>query len=68
MVTLKQIRDHSPRLVEIADRLIHIDAFVDWDEGAQKIEEILEKLLAKNNGYVSFSQLYEYARAEMNEV
>lgn len=65
MVALKQIRDHSLKLVEIADKLIHVDAFVDWDDGAQKLEEILEKLLAKNNGYVSFSQLYEYVRAEM---
>ena len=65
MVALKQIRDHSLKLVDLADRLIHVDAFVDWDEGAQKLEKILEKLLAKNNGYVSYSQLYEYARAEM---
>ena len=65
MVALKQIRDRSLKLVDIADRLIHVDAFVDWDEGAQKLDEILDKLLAKNNGYVSYSQLYEYARAEM---
>lgn len=65
MVALKQIRDNSVKLVDIADRLIHVDAFVDWEDGANKLEEILEKLLAKNNGYVSFAQLYEYVRAEM---
>lgn len=65
MVALRQIRDSSPKLVEICDRLIHVDAFVDWKKGADKLEEILEKLFSKNNGYVSYSQLYEYARAEM---
>ena len=65
MAMLKQIRDNSLVLVDIADKLIHVDAFVDWKDGAQKLEEILEKLLNKNNGYVSISQLYEYARAEM---
>ena len=65
MVALKQIRDNSVKLVDIADRLIHVDAFVDWEDGANKLEEILEKLLAKNNGYVSSAQLYEYVRAEM---
>lgn len=65
MVALKQIRDNSVKLVDIADRLIHVDAFVDWEDGASKLEEILEKLLAKNNGYVSSAQLYEYVRAEM---
>ena len=66
MVTLKQIRDTSPNLVDMGDRLIHVDAFVDWDEAAEKLKEILEKLLTKNNGYVSLNQLWEYVRAEMH--
>lgn len=62
---LKGIRDFSPKLVDMGDRLIHVNAFVDWEEGANKLSEILEKLLSKNNGYVSSNQLFEYTRAEM---
>lgn len=65
MVALKQVRDNSASLVEIEDRLIHKDAFVDWDEAAQRLEEIVGKLLLRNNGYASAAQLYEYVRAEM---
>lgn len=66
MVALKQIRDASPKLVDMNNKLIHVDAFVDWDEAAEKLHEILEKLFTKNNGYVSNSQLWDYAKAEMH--
>lgn len=54
------------RIVEIKGKLYHEDAFVDWDDGAKQICLILDKLMQKNNGYVSAVQLYDYARAEMN--
>ena len=44
MVALKQIRDASPNLVDMGDKLVHLDAFVDWDEAAEKLHKILEKL------------------------
>ena len=52
-------------LVSIDGKLIHKDAFVDWEDGANHLEAILDKLMTKNNGYVSDSQLYEYARVDM---
>lgn len=66
MVALKQVRDSSPKLVDMGDKLVHVEAFVDWDEAAEKLHEILEKLLTKNNGYVSNTQLWDYAKAEMH--
>lgn len=66
MVSLKQVRDASKNIVEMPDnKLIHKGAFVDLDEAAEKIGAIIEKLLNRNNGYVSVTQLYEYVRAEM---
>ena len=58
MVALKQIRDASPKLVDMNNKLIHVDAFVDWDKAAEKLHDILEKLFTKNNGYVSNTQLW----------
>lgn len=65
MAALKQVRDASHKLVDMGDKLVHVDAFVDWEEAAAKLAEILEKLLTKNNGYVSSSQLYDFAKVEM---
>lgn len=65
MAALKQIRDTSCKLVDMGDRLVHVDAFVDWEEAAGKLAGIVEKLLTKNGGYVSSTQLYEYAKAGM---
>lgn len=56
----------STKIVSIGDRLIHEDSFSEWEEGARQMDDILTKLMAKNAGYVSCSQLYEYARAEMD--
>lgn len=66
MVALKQVRDTSPKLVDMGDKLVHVEAFVDWDEAAEKLHDILEKLFTKNNGYVSNTQLWDYAKAEMH--
>ena len=53
-------------IVEIKGKLYHENAFVDWDDGANQMCLIIEKLMRKNNGYVSAAQLYAYARTEMN--
>lgn len=55
----------SSKIVSLAGKLYHEDAFVDWDDGASQMEQLLEKLMERNNGYVSDTQLYEYVRAEM---
>lgn len=65
MVATKQAVADSLRIVSVAGRLIHEDAFVDWEEGADQMEKIIDKLLDKNSGYVSAAQLYEYVHADM---
>lgn len=65
IVQTKKLIDQSTSIVSLARKLVHKDAFVDWEEGAAQIESIIEKLLDRNNGYASSAQLYEYARAEM---
>lgn len=52
-------------ILEIGPMLYHRDSFVDFDEAADTLESILEKLMKDNNGYVSASELYKYARASM---
>lgn len=61
----RQLVDRMPQIVQFGDKLIHEESFVDWEEGAEQLEEILGKLLDRNDGYVSAAQLYEYARADM---
>ena len=62
---LRQICENSEKIVDLQDKLVHVDAFVDFDEAAEDLYQILEKLLSKNDGYASAAQLYEYAHADM---
>ena len=66
MVMTKQLVAQSVKIVDIKGMLIHEDAFIDWEDGADALEAIIEKLMQKNNGYISSTQLFEYARIEMN--
>ena len=66
MVAAKRYVASSVHIVEIKGRLYHEEALIDFEEGSYKIEEIIEKLMQKNNGYVSSAQLYDYARTDMN--
>ena len=66
MLDVKRAVVGSMLLVEVKGRVIHKEAFVDWEEGANQLENIMEKLMKKNNGYISASQLYEFAKVEMN--
>lgn len=65
MVVLRQICENSEKIVDLQDKLVHVDAFIDLDEAADDLHQILEKLLNKNDGYVSASQLYDYVHADM---
>ena len=65
MVATRRTVAAAKHIVQLGDKLIHDDAFVDWEEGADQLEKILEKLLARNDGYVSRAQLYEFAHSEM---
>lgn len=66
MLATRQLVAKALHIVDINGRLIHEDAFVDWEDGADHLDDILEKLMQKNDGYVSSAQLYEYAKADMN--
>lgn len=66
MVLTKQLVAQSAKIVDIQGVLIHVEAFIDWEDGADALEDIIEKLMQKNNGYISSTQLFEYARIEMN--
>ena len=66
MVAIKGLVWRCRHIVEIKGKLYHEDAFVDWDDGAKQLSLIMEKLMQKNNGYISAVQLYDYARVEMN--
>lgn len=63
--SVKRVVDNSRHIVSLGDKLFHDAAFVDWDDGADQMEHILDKLLDRNGGYVSATQLYEFARADM---
>lgn len=65
MVATRQAVADSRHIVSLCGKLIHEDAFVDWEDGANRMEQILDKLLDKNDGYVSAAQLYEYVHADM---
>lgn len=66
MVLTKQLVAQSSKIVDIKGVLIHEEAFIDWEDGADALEDIIEKLMQKNNGYISSTQLFEYAKIEMN--
>lgn len=65
VLTVKKAAAFSIDIVSINDRLIHKEAFVDWEIGADCLQAVLEKLMEKNNGYVSAAQLYDYAKLDM---
>ena len=65
MVGTKEIVAQSPRILEMNKRLYHEDALVDFEEGADAIEGILERLLKKYDGIATAKLLYEHARSEM---
>lgn len=66
MTETKRLVALAKHIVEIKGRLYHEDALIDWTEGADQLESIMDKLMQKNNGYISAAQLYEYAHADMN--
>lgn len=66
MIGTKDAVAMSPHIVEMNHRLYHDEVFVDFEEGADAIEDILDKLLKKNNGIATATQLWEYARSEMS--
>lgn len=66
MLLTKRLVAQSTKIVDVKGILIHEEAFVDWEDGADALEIIIEKLMQKNNGYISSTQLFEYARVEMN--
>ena len=66
MVLTRQLVAQSTKIVDIKGLLIHEESFVDWEDGADELEAIIEKLMQKNSGYISSTQLFEYAQIDMN--
>lgn len=66
MVATKQAAADAEDIVDIKGRLFHEEAFIDWEDGADQLEGIIDKLMQKNGGYIAAAQLYEYAKVEMN--
>ena len=62
----RQFVAEAMHIVDMNGKLIHQDAFIGWDEGAAQLEDILEKQMQKNDGYVSSTQLFEFAKVEMS--
>lgn len=65
MVGTKEVVAKSSHIIEMNRKLYHEEALVDFEEGAESLEIVLDKLLKKNNGIATAKQLYEYARSEM---
>ncbi len=65
MAETKRFVGRSPYIIEMNKRLYHVDALVDFEEGADTLEAVLDKLMKKNNSIATAKQLYEYARSEM---
>lgn len=65
IVGTKETAAQSPCIIEMGGRFYHQEAFVDFEEAADAMTEILDKLIKKNNGVVSTKQMVEYARSEM---
>lgn len=66
MVATKQAAADAEHIIDIKGRLFHEEAFIDWKDGADQLEGIIDKLMQKNSGYIAAAQLYEYAKVEMN--
>ena len=49
MVGTKEIVEQSPHIIEMNRKLYHEEALVDFEEGADTLEAILDKLLKKND-------------------
>ena len=64
-VATKAAVEHSQVMIELKQRIIHRESLVDFDDGADELEDIIDKLLKKNNGVVSSSQLYEFSKSQM---
>ena len=66
MVETKQNVLRAKHIVDVKGRLFHEDSFIDWKDGANQLESIINKLMLRNNGYITSSQLYKYSRVDMN--
>ena len=65
MVLAKEIVVQSRHIIEMNQRLYLDEAFVDFEDGADAIEAILDKLFKQNSGIVTAVKLYEHACSDM---
>lgn len=62
---VKDAVTNSTHIVSLNGKLFHDEAFVDWEDGAEQLGGILDKLLKLNDGYISAAQLYAYVHTDM---
>lgn len=55
----------SPHLMDLSGKLLHENALVDWEEARDALTATVEKLLSRNGGYISASQLFEFVHADL---
>ncbi len=65
VASVRRAVQNSENIMELSGRIIHRDALVDFEMGAEQFSAILDKLMIKNDGYVSAQQLYDYVHADM---
>lgn len=63
---VKEIVQSNKSIVEVKGKLYHEKAFVDWEDGAKQLCDIIEKLMQRNDGYITSSQLFDCAHIEMH--
>lgn len=56
----------SENIIRIGQRYYHREAFVDFEEGADALSGIIEKLFKKHYGLTTINQLFDYACNEMS--
>ncbi|MCD7944332.1 MAG: hypothetical protein LUH43_05540 [Clostridia bacterium] len=66
LLAVKGIVQTNKSIVEIRGKLYHEKAFVDWEDGAKQLCNIIEKLMQRNDGYITSSQLFDSAHIEMH--
>ena len=53
-------------IIEIGNRLYNISAFSDWDYACERFERVVNKLIERNDGYISASQLYSFISTDLS--
>ncbi len=62
----EEIVSQSQGIIEMNKRLYFYDTLVDFEDGANEIESIIDRLIKKHDGVITTTLLYEHASFEMS--